>query len=101
MTHRSLAFVVVGESVCSAGMMTGHCLCGAVTFTAEKVETEHHACHCGMCRRWSGGAPLMCTAVENVSFTGEDKLKRYDSSQWAQRGFCGECGTSLFYFLKP
>jgi hypothetical protein len=53
-----------------------------------------------MCRRWAGG-PLMCTASEGVTFTGEDKLKRYDSSSWAQRGFCGDCGTSLFYFLKP
>ena len=80
--------------------MTGHCLCGAVAFRAENVETEHHVCHCGMCRRWAGGS-MMCAASEGVTFSGEDKLKRYDSSQWAQRGFCAECGTSLFYFLKP
>lgn len=79
--------------------MTGTCLCGAVTFIAEGVETEHHACHCGMCRRWSGGS-LQCAATKSVVFTGTT-LGRYDSSEWAQRGFCTTCGTVLFYFLKP
>jgi len=80
-------------------MMTGRCLCGSVTFTAEHVELEHHACHCGMCRRWSGGAGFLGAACEGVAFTGE--LRRYVSSDWAERGFCGRCGTTLFYFLKP
>jgi hypothetical protein len=26
---------------------------------------------------------------------------RYQSSEWAQRGFCAKCGTHLFYFLEP
>lgn len=81
--------------------MTGKCLCGAVRFTAEGVETEHHACHCGMCRRWSGGSPLFCASTKGVRFEGEDRVGRYDSSEWAQRGFCTQCGTPLFYFLKP
>jgi hypothetical protein len=81
--------------------MTGKCLCGAVRFTATEVETEHHACHCGMCRRWSGGSPLFCAATKTATFEGEDKLGRFDSSDWAQRGFCKHCGTVLFYFLKP
>jgi hypothetical protein len=80
--------------------MTGRCLCGAVTFTAEHVEHEHHACHCGMCRRWSGGSGFLAAACKSVTFAGEP-LGRFDSSEWAQRGFCTKCGTALFYFLKP
>ncbi len=82
-------------------MMTGRCLCGAVSFSAEHVETEHHACHCGMCRRWAGGSAFLAAMCEGVTLTGEAQLGRYDSSEWAARGFCKQCGTTLFYFLKP
>src|SRR5690349_1618310 len=81
--------------------MTGHCLCGAVSFTAEGVELEHHACHCGMCRRWAGGAGFMPARVKTVVFADEAKVGRYQSSDWAERGFCKTCGTTLFYFLIP
>lgn len=78
---------------------TGHCLCGAVTFNAEDVQSEIHACHCGMCRRWSGG-PAFAAGVGKVTFKGEENLTRFDSSAWAERGFCNRCGTNLFYRLK-
>jgi hypothetical protein len=81
--------------------MTGRCLCGAVTFTIEHAELEHHTCHCGMCRRWCGGSGFFGTTCTGVHFAGSDKLGRFASSDWAERGFCTQCGTTLFYFLKP
>lgn len=78
---------------------SGKCLCGAVQFIAEGVETHFHACHCSMCRNWSGG-PMMAVNTADVKFQGEDKIKRYASSEWAERGFCSECGSNLFYRLK-
>jgi hypothetical protein len=81
--------------------MTGRCLCGAVAFSTEHVEVEHHACHCGMCRRWSGGAGFFAAQTTGVTFTSRDELGTYASSEWAERGFCKRCGTTLFYFLKP
>jgi hypothetical protein len=80
--------------------MKGGCLCGAVQFTAAKVQTEFETCHCGMCRRWSG-SPLFAAHVKGVKFDGEDKITVYDSSEWASRGFCSKCGSNLFYYLKP
>lgn len=80
--------------------MTGRCLCGAVTYTARDVEKEFKACHCGMCRRWSGG-PAFAAHAGDVEFRGEEHIRRYDSSAWAERGFCGRCGSNLFYRLKP
>ncbi len=80
--------------------MTGRCLCGAVTYTARDVETEFRACHCGMCRRWSGG-PAFAVHAGGVEFRGEENIRRYDSSAWAERGFCARCGSNLFYRLKP
>lgn len=79
----------------------GRCLCGAVGFQAEGVETDYHACHCGMCRRWCGGSPFFGASVKAVRFTGVENLGRYTSSEWAERGFCKCCGTTLFYFFKP
>lgn len=78
---------------------TGKCLCGKVTFTAENVDTHVHACHCSMCRHWSGG-PLLAAQAGSVTFQGGEAIRRYDSSPWAERGFCAECGSSLFYRLK-
>lgn len=78
---------------------TGHCLCGAVTYTAEDVQTDINSCHCGMCRRWNGG-PAFAAMVGKVTFEGEENITRYDSSEWAERGFCSRCGTNLFFRLK-
>ena len=86
-----------GEKITKA---SGGCLCGAVTFQASQVEPHVHACHCSMCRRWTGG-PMQAAAVGELQFTsGQDAVKSYASSEWAERGFCGECGTTLFYKLS-
>jgi len=82
-------------------MMTGRCLCGAVTFAAEEVETDHHACHCGMCRRWAGGSGFLGATAHGVTFTGREHIGTFASSAWAERGFCKLCGTNLYYLLRP
>lgn len=35
-----------------------------------------------------------------VTLTGEENIGVFDSSPWAERGFCRQCGTHLFYRLK-
>lgn len=77
---------------------TGGCLCGAVRFTAESVGTDVHACHCSMCRAWSG-APAIVAFVDGIKFEGGE-IARYASSSWAERAFCPKCGSSLFYKLN-
>ena len=78
---------------------TGRCLCGAVTYIAKDVETDVHSCHCDICLRWNGG-PGFAVSVGQVSFKGEQNITRFNSSEWAERGFCNRCGTNLFYHLK-
>ena len=36
----------------------------------------------------------------SIEFDGRDHISIYDSSQWAERGFCSNCGTHLFYKVK-
>jgi len=80
---------------------TGRCLCGKVTFTIARPVRHVAACHCSMCQRWTGG-PMMALHCEGpVRFEGEEHVRRYRSSDWAERGFCGNCGSSLFYFVLP
>lgn len=80
--------------------MKGTCLCGAIEVIAE-VKNEVSLCHCSMCRKWSSGALHAVHCGPNVTFKGGAEPKRYQSSDWAVRGFCGECGTNLFYHLLP
>ena len=35
-----------------------------------------------------------------VVFEGEENITVYNSSDWAERGFCKKCGSHLFYRLK-
>lgn len=79
---------------------TGRCLCGAVTFTVTNLTKNVEACHCGMCRKWGGGPLMAVDCGQKVSFTGEENITVYDSSEWAERGFCKKCGSHLFYRLK-
>ncbi len=78
----------------------GSCLCGAVKVSAPSLSDSLGACHCNMCRKWSGGPFLAVDAGTDVSFEGEENVEIYDSSDWAQRGFCKTCGSNLFYKLK-
>ena len=77
---------------------TGGCICGAVRFEITSNPTETGACHCGMCRKYSGGVFLgVQVPPDGLTLTKEDGLKIYTSSPWAERAFCAECGASLFY----
>ncbi|MCC2617171.1 GFA family protein [Aestuariibacter halophilus] len=78
----------------------GHCLCKAVTVTADSVKASVGACHCSMCRTWGGGPLLALECGSDVHFTGQDNIGRFASSDWAERGFCRRCGTHLFYHLR-
>lgn len=78
----------------------GACLCGAVTLTVEAFDGKLAACHCGMCRKWGGGPLLAVDCGKGIGIDGRDLVSAFDSSEWAQRGFCSRCGTHLFYRLK-
>jgi len=78
---------------------TGRCLCGRTSFAAQDVDPHVHACHCTTCNRWNGG-PGFAAGAGSVTFEGTEHIRRFDSSEWAERGFCTHCGSHLFYRLK-
>jgi hypothetical protein len=80
--------------------MQGRCLCGAVRFEADPGAAEAHACHCEMCRRWVGG-PFFSIEVapEAIRFAEGARIAARASSDWAERAWCADCGSNLFYRL--
>ncbi|MBT4287269.1 MAG: GFA family protein [Deltaproteobacteria bacterium] len=78
----------------------GSCLCGSIHFTAATMGRSHGACHCAMCRKWSGGPLMSVFCGSDVTFESEEFIGVYESSQWAERGFCKKCGSALFYRVK-
>lgn len=79
---------------------SGSCLCGSVRVSAQNATNKVGACHCRMCRKWGGGPYMEVDCGTEVSFRGEENITVYDSSDWADRGFCNRCGSHLFYRLK-
>lgn len=78
----------------------GACLCGAVRVIAKAKSNSIGACHCTMCFKWGGGPLFAADCDGDVQFEGADSITTFSSSEWAERGFCRECGTHLFYRLK-
>jgi hypothetical protein len=53
-----------------------------------------------MCQRWVGGPVVSVGCTPETVFEGQDAIGVYPSSDWAERGFCKRCGSSLFYRMK-
>lgn len=81
--------------------VSGKCLCGSVELKGEIKEKEISACHCDMCRKWSGSPMMAVDCGDSLTFTDQEMVTNFPSSEWADRGFCKQCGTHLFYLLKP
>lgn len=92
---------MAGESEPGGERIEGQCLCGAVKVRAVPKRRAVEACHCTMCRKWSGLAYLGVQCGSDVEFDGEEHIARYRSSEWAERGFCGQCGSNLFFHYLP
>ena len=79
-------------------MAQGSCLCGAVRFSVSEPLKPGDACHCTQCRKQSGhyfastNLPRSALTIE-----GADKVTWFQSSEKVRRGFCGTCGSTLFW----
>ena len=80
---------------------TGRCLCAAVKYEVRGQLRDILICHCEECRRWGGYLGAFTAArLEDFALVDEGALRWMDSprsDRRARRGFCGECGASLFW----
>ena len=82
--------------------ITGGCLCGAVCYEVHGAMLNVINCHCSKCRRTHGHtAAYTSVRREDLVLTKQDGLKWYrsvtDETPNVHRGFCMECGASLFW----
>ncbi|MGB3739193.1 MAG: GFA family protein [Pontixanthobacter sp.] len=83
-----------------ADTLEGSCLCGAVQVALREPKPAIDICHCDMCRRWNG---MYFGGVGGASFDieGGDAVGVFQSSDWAERAFCRDCGSHLYFRFLP
>lgn len=78
--------------------ISGGCACGSVRYELLSEPFDAGWCHCRTCQLNSGAPAMVFASVRagDLVFTsGEDKVKRFASSHFGHRLFCGECGTPI------
>ena len=82
----------------AGGDETGRCLCGAVELRLSGEPLSVTYCHCGTCRRATGG-PLAVFVGYDVSQIGYPKRtpRSFTSSPGIDRPFCPDCGSRIGY----
>ena len=78
--------------------LNGKCLCGACKISMTPAEDHMHVCHCDMCRAWTGGGMMAIKAAAG-GFQVSGPVKKNATSEWAERAWCDECGSSLYYHV--
>ncbi len=75
---------------------TGSCLCGQVRYRVTGPLRPMIGCHCTQCRKTSGHY-VAATSARRAHVAIEGAVTWYRSSDSARRGFCGVCGSNLFW----
>jgi hypothetical protein len=76
----------------------GTCGCGSVAFTVQGPLGDVSWCHCSKCQRFYGGPGAYILIPRGaIAFQRRDGLAWWDASPTVQRGFCKQCGSSLFF----
>lgn len=79
--------------------LSGGCLCGQVRYRVVGHCRHIINCHCDNCRRTHGHVAAYTSVDKNdLVLLVRESLKWYhDESPNTYRGFCGNCGASLFW----
>ena len=84
-----------------AGMSSiseGGCACGTVRYALRSAPFDAGWCHCRICQRVSGAPAMVFASVPTGDFAfiaGAERVKRFASSEFGHRQFCGDCGSPL------
>lgn len=76
--------------------ITGGCLCGACTYSTRAEPIDIRACHCRLCQKATGAPMYARVRVPLKGLTIAGPVGWYHSSPELRRGFCTQCGASLF-----
>jgi hypothetical protein len=76
---------------------SGGCLCGAVRYEVAGPLRDVVNCHCSRCRRTHGHVGAYTEAASGALILLEDRGLTWYVADGRERGFCRECGASLFW----
>lgn len=76
---------------------TASCQCGAIRMNITAGPHRTGLCHCRMCQRATGGPFFAFINVPSARITTTGTPAIFHSSEGAERGFCGACGSPLFF----
>ena len=77
--------------------LSGHCLCGSVSWTATCPVLWAALCHCEDCRRAASSDYVSWFGVERHFVAWSGPRKTYRSSPKVERSFCADCGSPLSF----
>ena len=78
-------------------LLTGHCMCGAVTWSYSGEITRNLVCNCTDCQRATSAPLTAYVGMKPEQLTWAGEIMHYESSTKIFRGFCPSCGTRLYY----
>ena len=80
--------------------LSGTCLCGNISFTADTDIIFTTNCHCTDCRAATGAAYGTLLFVDDAALkvSGTPSLFKHvgDSGAKMEKGFCPDCGSQMF-----
>ena len=80
--------------------ISGHCLCGSVSFECNAEPIFQGSCHCDDCRRSSGSlyGSFVFVPAESVTITGQTHSYQHKSDRGSTmtKEFCPTCGSQMF-----
>ena len=74
-------------------------MCGKIRYQAETDDT-FAVCYCRMCQQWASGVFM---GVQSTAFdvtAGAEYLTVAKTSDWADRAFCNQCGSNIYYHAR-
>ena len=79
-------------------MITGGCRCGEIEFSCYSKPKFVGTCHCMDCQKFSGAPFLNWALFKRDHFVvSQGHPKEVSCTQGVYRGFCGDCGTNLYW----
>ena len=76
----------------------GGCACGAVRYELRSEPSLSGWCHCSTCQKLSGSPGMVFASVPRsdlVYVQGENRVRPLTLASFAERAFCGDCGSPL------
>jgi hypothetical protein len=97
---RQIAVAFISQATGVRAMLTGRCLCGAVTYEIDAEPAMAGHCYCRDCQRATGASHVSAFGVPREALRVQGELKSVtltsDGGGAVTRYFCPQCGSGIY-----